>query len=54
MRNDKPSDDNQVDENLRRVFAPTLSEELPDRFKDLLQRLRDGEAEDKTDSGSDT
>lgn len=39
---DRGDDNNQVDENLRRVFEKTLSEELPDRFKDLLNQLRDG------------
>lgn len=29
----------QIDENLKRVYADTLSEDLPDRFRDLLDTL---------------
>ena len=32
---------NQIDENLRRVYETSLSEDLPDRFRDLLAKLRD-------------
>lgn len=32
----------EVDQNLKRVFQPTLEEELPDRFKNLLDQLRGG------------
>lgn len=32
----------QIDENLKRVYAEALSEELPDRFKDLLAQLKSG------------
>ncbi|MBL8561057.1 MAG: hypothetical protein JNN06_02150 [Gemmobacter sp.] len=34
----------QIDENLKRVYAQALSEELPDRFKDLLAQLKNGTA----------
>lgn len=30
----------QIDENLKRVYASALNEELPDRFKDLLAQLK--------------
>lgn len=30
----------QIDENLRRVYQEALQEEVPDRFKELLERLR--------------
>ncbi|WP_374429421.1 NepR family anti-sigma factor [Tabrizicola sp.] len=30
----------QIDENLKRVYAATLNEELPDRFRDLLAQLQ--------------
>ncbi|HLQ18066.1 MAG TPA: NepR family anti-sigma factor [Tabrizicola sp.] len=30
----------QIDENLRRVYTATLNEELPDRFRDLLEELK--------------
>lgn len=29
-----------IDENLRRVFEQTLDEGIPDRFKNLLEQLR--------------
>jgi len=43
----------QIDENLKRVYAQALSEELPDRFKDLLAQLKSGSlpAGSKSDSG---
>ena len=33
----------QIDENLKRVYAAALNEELPDRFRDLLAQLKSGE-----------
>ena len=30
----------QIDENLKRVYAAALNEELPDRFRDLLEQLK--------------
>lgn len=33
----------QIDENLRRVYDEVLTEEVPDRFKELLARLQAGE-----------
>lgn len=36
----------QIDENLKRAFDTAASEELPDRFKDLLAKLKE------KDSGS--
>jgi len=38
----------QIDENLKRVYAAALNEELPDRFRDLLVQLKAREG-----SGSD-
>ena len=36
----------QIDENLKRVYDAALTEEVPDRFKDLLAQLRaKGEAQ---------
>ena len=32
-----------VDQNLRKAFQQISEEELPDRFKDLLDRLKAGE-----------
>jgi hemerythrin-like domain-containing protein len=36
------SDDRErvIDENLKRVFDETLEEGIPDRFKDLLEQLK--------------
>lgn len=33
----------QIDENLRRVYEAALQEDVPDRFKELLSRLRQQE-----------
>lgn len=33
----------QIDENLKRVYESALDEDVPDRFKDLLNRLRQQE-----------
>ena len=30
----------QIDENLKRVYEAALSEDIPDRFKDLIAQLR--------------
>ena len=34
----------QIDENLKRVYQEALEEEVPDRFKELLEQLRKKEA----------
>ncbi len=36
--------DSAIDENLKRVFQPTLEEDVPDRFKDLLAKLKEKES----------
>ncbi|GGL69210.1 hypothetical protein GCM10011392_24570 [Wenxinia marina] len=33
----------QINDNLRRVYEDALNEEIPDKFKDLLDKLRDKE-----------
>jgi hypothetical protein len=33
-----------IDENLRKIYQEILEEELPDRFKQLLEQLRKKEA----------
>jgi hypothetical protein len=33
--------DQQIDENLRKVYQSTLDEGVPDRFHDLLRKLRE-------------
>lgn len=40
----------QVDENLRRVFERTLSEDLPDRFKILIDELRARDSDGRSDT----
>ena len=34
----------QIDENLKRVYKEALEEDVPERFKELLARLREKEA----------
>lgn len=41
----------EIDANLRRVYEQVLKEEVPDRFSDLLDRLRRGE---QLDGAADT
>lgn len=43
----KKSEDQQrvIDENLRRVFDETLDEGIPDRFKNLLDQLKQQETD---------
>jgi len=35
----------QIDENLKRVYNDALQEEVPDRFKDLLAKLKKKDAD---------
>ncbi len=35
--------DEQIDKNLRRVYEQTSTEELPDKFLDLIAKLKAGE-----------
>ncbi|MCI5041336.1 MULTISPECIES: NepR family anti-sigma factor [Donghicola] len=44
---DKPKNrlDEQIDENLRRVYQTAASEPVPDRFTQLLEQLRQSEGE---------
>lgn len=41
--------DNVIDENLKRVFNETLEEGIPDRFKDLLDQLKQQDADQGTE-----
>ena len=34
----------QIDDNLRRVFQEKIEEEIPDRFQQLLEKLRSSDA----------
>ena len=36
----------QIDENLRRVYFENQEEDIPDRFKDLLSKLKDQDKRD--------
>lgn len=40
-----PEVEEYIDQNLKRVFSHLEQEEVPDRFKDLLSRLRAKEQE---------
>lgn len=45
MSNKTPSSPatEEIDENLRRVYKQVLEEDVPDRFRDLLEKLKSGE-----------
>lgn len=43
----------EIDENLRRVFAQSLEEEVPDRFKTLLDQLRTKDGESSKGQGTE-
>nr|WP_085943400.1 NepR family anti-sigma factor [Jannaschia sp. CCS1] len=43
----KPSVDQQIDENLKRVYDDAMKDELPDRFMDLIAQLKAKEGNDK-------
>jgi len=36
--------DQQIDENLRKVYQSRIEEDVPDRFRDLLRRLKEQES----------
>lgn len=40
----RPTTDSRIDDNLKRVYEDLLQEDLPDRFKSLLDQLRGKEA----------
>jgi len=40
----------QIDDNLRRVYSDTVQEPLPDRFSHLLDKLRAQESEEHQDN----
>jgi hypothetical protein len=41
----KSNVDQQIDENLRRVYNDALHENVPDRFTDLIRQLKESETE---------
>lgn len=43
----------QIDENLKRVYSAALNEELPDRFRELLDQLRSAGSRDGKEPGDD-
>jgi hypothetical protein len=42
-RDERKKGKHQVDENLRRVYEDMVEDDIPDRFLELLQKLRDTE-----------
>ncbi len=50
----KQADGDAIDQNLKRVYDDLLSQEVPDRFKDLLAQLKAQDAPaDETSGGED-
>ncbi len=47
MTNDKDQErlERQIDENLKKVFQSHLEEDVPDRFMDLLAKLKQADGE---------
>lgn len=41
---EKPSIDNLIDANLKKVYESVLNEDVPDRFAQLLEQLKAGDA----------
>ena len=41
----EPDRESEIDENLKRVFNETLEEGIPDRFKNLLNQLKELDAD---------
>ena len=44
LKEASPTVAREIDENLKRVYSATLNEDVPERFTQLLARLRDKEA----------
>ncbi|WP_172839472.1 NepR family anti-sigma factor [Sulfitobacter alexandrii] len=52
VNSDKNEDrESVIDENLKKVFNETLEEGIPDRFKDLLSKLKQQESQSGSDNG---
>lgn len=51
MKNDhrKPSVQQEIDDNLKKVYEQALQEDIPDRFRDLLAQLRDREMKERSE-----
>ena len=50
----KPNGQDAVDENLRRVYSETPSDDISDRFSDLIEQIRDTERKrNSTEEGHD-
>ncbi|MFL4471760.1 NepR family anti-sigma factor [Tateyamaria armeniaca] len=47
----RPRAKDTIDANLKRVYQEALEEDVPDRFKDLLEQLKAQDAQGKTGSG---
>lgn len=52
-RDDKTALEDQISENLKRAFGQRGPEELPDRFRDLLEQLRTQDDAAGAEKGSD-
>lgn len=48
---DPKNNDDQINANLKRVYDDMLSQDVPDRFKDLLEQLK---SQDNSSGNSDT
>ena len=44
LKEENPKVTREIDENLKRVYAATLNETVPERFAQLLAQLREKEA----------
>jgi len=41
--------DQEIDENLKRVYQRTLEEDVPERFKELMEKLKKQDSSDEGD-----
>lgn len=51
--NNKQTDGDTIDENLKRVYDDMLNQDVPDRFKDLLAQLKAQDSDAKKSPGGD-
>lgn len=51
--NEKSNIDSLIDANLKRVYETVLNEDIPDRFADLLDKLKAGEGAPAPDGSAD-
>jgi len=53
VKRTKSQVDQQIDENLKRVYDDVLNEAVPDKFLDLIAQLKGAEAAPKSDPNPD-